>query len=500
MKRCKSKQLKTYLAVSLSAIIVASGASITPTQGDSLLAPKLLEVQANNITILINGNQVDCSQQAPMLVDGRTLVPLRAIFEALGATVDWNASTQGITAKTMTFTARGGADKALDLTFEMTIGQKNYKINGQTYTSDVAPTIINGSTMVPVRVVSESFGCDVDWDSSTSTVKITSDIETEFIADYPNKSRTYLYSITSMEAYQNKLNEVGNERFQTFSFDNYYTASATFTNDKLTLDRRIFDHAIYSDAGTFGPGGSGGSSNTQYLHSSYYTALLDSVSVYHYNESDRDDQDFFISFDRVSDFPVGSLMYSAYKDVNSVDIYAYVRSDDNGNSYYDTSNIRFYYKNKSIDLGNTWVKITNNAEFLTSMAIIGYTNKERIAYGLEPLKAHVDLVGYAGDKTRDMIADGYFSHTNTSGVSMAQKYNVGENIHISGARNASLNTILDIQNNAQASVTSWMNSEGHKANILSTKYSSMGASLLLYTTPITTSTSGCIATQMFKLK
>jgi len=91
----------------------------------------------------------------------RTLVPLRAIFEALGATVDWDGATQTVTAK-----------KDSDV-IKLQIGSNEMTVNGKTVTLEVPAQLINGRTMVPVRAIAEAFGAEVYWDAATRTVKIT---------------------------------------------------------------------------------------------------------------------------------------------------------------------------------------------------------------------------------------------------------------------------------------------------------------------------------------
>lgn len=112
---------------------------------------------SNKITVTLNGKEIDFDQ-TPIIVDGRTLVPLRAIFEALGATVDWNGTTQ-----TVTSTKEG-------VTISMTIGQTEMYKNGEVKRLDVAPQIIGGRTLVPVRAIAESFDIDVEWNGDTNTV------------------------------------------------------------------------------------------------------------------------------------------------------------------------------------------------------------------------------------------------------------------------------------------------------------------------------------------
>jgi len=117
--------------------------------------------------VILNG-QALTFDAPPVTEQGRTLVPLRAIFEALGATVKWDAPTHTITA-------------TKDSTqIKLIVGGKAYK-NGQATNIDVPAKIIGGRTMVPLRFVSESLGCQVRWDSATQTITISTGNGTEII-------------------------------------------------------------------------------------------------------------------------------------------------------------------------------------------------------------------------------------------------------------------------------------------------------------------------------
>ena len=98
--------------------------------------------------------------QPPVIVNDRTLVPLRVIFEALGATVDWEAETR-------TVTARRGND-AISLVIDTNVIVKN----GEAIEIDVPAQIIGDRTMVPIRAVSETLGASVNWNAATRTVLI----------------------------------------------------------------------------------------------------------------------------------------------------------------------------------------------------------------------------------------------------------------------------------------------------------------------------------------
>lgn len=137
----------------------------------SALHPAFAE--KGEISVYINGSKLKFDVP-PVVIGGRTLVPMRKIFEALGATVDWNQNTQTATA------TRNGID------LKMAIGSKTYTLNGSTYLMDVSPVATGGRTMIPARVVSEAFGCKVEWDQTTNSVLITGDVKT--VSDFGDNS------------------------------------------------------------------------------------------------------------------------------------------------------------------------------------------------------------------------------------------------------------------------------------------------------------------------
>ncbi len=113
------------------------------------------------VTVTYNGEKIKFDQ-IPVIESGRTLVPLRAIFEKLGAAIDWNGDTQTVTA------SKDGT------TISLTIGDTNAVKNGETITLDVPSKLVNGRTLVPVRFIADSFGVNVDWDGDMQRVLLTS--------------------------------------------------------------------------------------------------------------------------------------------------------------------------------------------------------------------------------------------------------------------------------------------------------------------------------------
>lgn len=112
------------------------------------------------IDVFINGKVLD-SDCAPLLADGRTLVPLRAIFEALGAKVEWDAENRKINCAT---------DKGKLM---LQIDNRQAKMNDQEITLDTPAIIKQNRTYVPLRFVAESLGAVVNWQANSKQVHIT---------------------------------------------------------------------------------------------------------------------------------------------------------------------------------------------------------------------------------------------------------------------------------------------------------------------------------------
>ncbi|MBQ7794762.1 MAG: hypothetical protein IJ366_09645 [Clostridia bacterium] len=112
-----------------------------------------------DISIRFNGNPLT-AEQPPVVVNDRTLVPVRAVCEAMGLEVGWEPETQGISIS--------GDNTSVKLE----IGYHTIDVNGNLDYIEAAPTLINSVTCVPIRAVVEPFGAIVDWDGSTRTVII----------------------------------------------------------------------------------------------------------------------------------------------------------------------------------------------------------------------------------------------------------------------------------------------------------------------------------------
>lgn len=115
------------------------------------------------ITVLYNGTRISFHSygQNPELLNSRTLVPLRSIFEAMGAEVKWDNATSTAIAK------RDGVE------IKIQIGANEMYKDGKAIAVDVPAQLMNSRTMVPVRVIAEAFGADIQWNGNGRVVLIT---------------------------------------------------------------------------------------------------------------------------------------------------------------------------------------------------------------------------------------------------------------------------------------------------------------------------------------
>lgn len=110
--------------------------------------------------VKLNGEAITFEDQKPEIINGRTLVPLRGVFDSMGFEVNWNAQNKSAEIKNRTF----------EIT--MTENINRIMVNGDSVEIDVAPQIINDRLMIPLRAVAESSQAQVDWDSETKTASI----------------------------------------------------------------------------------------------------------------------------------------------------------------------------------------------------------------------------------------------------------------------------------------------------------------------------------------
>lgn len=153
--------MKKQLCTVLTAAMLVSGGTLA------------LANETKMPSVVVNDTALTLDQAPIITAEDRVMVPMRAIFEALGATVEWNSETSSVLATADT------------REIALTVGETALTINDQDTLMDTAAQILEGRVLVPVRAVSEAFDASVDWNSDTKVVTIATKAETTTPVESP---------------------------------------------------------------------------------------------------------------------------------------------------------------------------------------------------------------------------------------------------------------------------------------------------------------------------
>ncbi|MCL2851721.1 MAG: copper amine oxidase N-terminal domain-containing protein [Defluviitaleaceae bacterium] len=146
----KNNIFKRFASIAVCISLLLSAQMINP-----------VDVSAQQIRVVVNGVQVNFPDAQPVIVEGRTLVPMRGVFEQMGFAGDWNPQTE-----TSTLMRSG-------MTVSVRRGDPFFIVNGVQQFPEVPPQLLGGRFMIPLRAVAESTGAGVNWNDHTRTVIIT---------------------------------------------------------------------------------------------------------------------------------------------------------------------------------------------------------------------------------------------------------------------------------------------------------------------------------------
>ncbi len=119
----------------------------------------------NYVTITVNGTALELSSPA-RIVDSSTMIPMRELFQKLGARVSWYNEHKIVTA------SKGAELMSMKIGSTTLLIQNAFSDENIIEKLPVAPMIIGEKTFVPLRAVSECFGAEVNWDNETKTAHL----------------------------------------------------------------------------------------------------------------------------------------------------------------------------------------------------------------------------------------------------------------------------------------------------------------------------------------
>ncbi len=185
MKTVNFKKAISFIAV-IAVICAAFTGFVMHNSGSSNVmatgSDKIITLTIGDPMMTVDGAAAEIDPgngTAPVIIDGRTLLPVRAIVETAGGTVGWRSETQEVTLSYKTDVIR------------LTINSTTAYLNDAAQTLDVTPVIINERTMLPIRFIAESFGFDVQWNGDEQKVTITIPQTDEAATSKPETTTSY---------------------------------------------------------------------------------------------------------------------------------------------------------------------------------------------------------------------------------------------------------------------------------------------------------------------
>ena len=163
--------LKVCASLCVSAALILL--TVTPVAAQTMT---VLQLQIDSPKMLVDGaeQQIDEHGTVPVIIDGRAVVPLRPVIEALGGTVLWDYDLRLLTVRDYI-----GKNEII-----LKINSYDSVVNAKTGPRlDVAPVLVNNVTMVPILFVSYHLGYEIQWDDYTRTITITKDYNQEPLSD-----------------------------------------------------------------------------------------------------------------------------------------------------------------------------------------------------------------------------------------------------------------------------------------------------------------------------
>lgn len=134
----------------------------------AFVLPLCAFAEDGGVTVTVNGKALT-TDVSPQIINGRTMLPMRAVFEALGANVTWAAEDK------MIFATKGGTL----ITLKIGAAQMNVQTisaeGSRIIPLDAAPFIYESRTMIPVRAAAEALNASVSWNGETRTAAITTE-------------------------------------------------------------------------------------------------------------------------------------------------------------------------------------------------------------------------------------------------------------------------------------------------------------------------------------
>ncbi|MDO4301859.1 MAG: flavodoxin [Clostridia bacterium] len=219
MKKSISILLSLFILLSFTLTSCAAEQAEIQNEAEEII------LQIGNPNMTVNGTNmpIDSDGTVPVIVNGRTLLPVRAVVETMGGTADWDEDTQAVTLNC-------GENKIC-----LTINNTDAYLNDNINTLDTAPTIINNRTMLPIRFIAESFGYSVEWEQITQTTTIKKEIQNTMVIYNTDTADNYVLingGTFTMGSPESELERDSDEMQHNVMVDSFYISKTELTQEE----------------------------------------------------------------------------------------------------------------------------------------------------------------------------------------------------------------------------------------------------------------------------
>lgn len=397
-------------------------------------------VPAYSINVYIDG---ELQSFEGTIVNDRTMVPMRGIFEKLGADVQWYYETQTVTGKKD------------NVSVTLRIGDPVAQIGSESYTLDAPPLIIDSRTTVPLRFISESLGSEVYWNGFTRSVEIFSDSFEKLSPDNLSIGMALAQAENILGTPKNILIGPANTELRSYH-NNYYDYYLVSYKDNQIHYIFTSQKGSEFDGEIIGETYKGINSNNEFRKGSL-TATFNSSEDKKVSIKDNVAKIFYLDI-HDNNKVIGVRIISAESLLSDIVILNY--------------NIR-YSNPADIPKVTPYTGNGNLSEIEKAQSSLHFEldNTARINHGLNPFSWYGQLAEVAYLHSKDMAGNNYFSHTSLSGKSPFDRMRDGMIGFIIAAENISWG---EGYYDAIESHHGLMNSLGHRKNILNPELKELG--------------------------
>jgi uncharacterized protein YkwD len=366
--------------------------------------------ETDRIQVVINEEKL-VSDVDPIIINSRTMLPMRAVFEALGAKVEWNEEIQ---------TAKAIKD---GIEVELVVGEEYAVVNGEKIWLDSPSVTVSGRMFVPVRFVAETFGMEVSWDEEKKVVTIE---DTSYEVVKRGRVTVNELSLYIGQSESELLDTMGNPARKDRSEKGFlwYIYNSDYSRYIQVGIEEGKVVAIYTNSNDFG-----------YDYRAYFGMMSEEIE---------------------SKFPEGRSFfdgkYDIYLDDQVLTLFIDVHESNTVTSILLTEK-EVYSRSPS--------KLSLDMKSANEKQLIDLSNAVRSRYGLAPFTWNENVAAVARAHSEDMSANNFFAHENLKGESPFDRMEKSGLVYMSAAEN-----IAAGYPNAIYAHEAWMNSGDHRVAIL----------------------------------